>query len=47
MKIAVGSDMNTHLAQKVVEDLKQRGHEVEVFGALVKEPAPWPKSRSR
>ena len=43
MKSAVGSDMNTHLAQKVVEDLKQRGHEVEVFGALVKEPAPWPK----
>lgn len=43
MKIAVGSDMKTHLAEVVVEELKSRGHEVEVYGALVKEPAPWPK----
>jgi ribose 5-phosphate isomerase B len=41
MKIAVGSDMNTHLTGVVVEELKKMGHEVEVFGALVKEPAMW------
>lgn len=43
MKIAVGSDMKTHLAEVVVEELRKRGHEVEVHGALVKEPAPWPR----
>jgi ribose 5-phosphate isomerase B len=41
MKIAVGSDMKTHLTEVVVEELKQRGHDVEVFGALVKTPALW------
>lgn len=43
MKIAVGSDMKTHVAEVVVEELQKRGHEVEVHGALVKEPAPWPR----
>lgn len=43
MKIAVGSDMNTHLAQAVVEELKKMGHEVGVYGALVTTPAPWTK----
>ncbi|MEK7730149.1 MAG: RpiB/LacA/LacB family sugar-phosphate isomerase [candidate division KSB1 bacterium] len=43
MKIAVGSDMKTHLTEIVVEELKKRGHEVETFGALVKESAPWPR----
>jgi len=41
MKIAVGSDMITHLTDVVVDELKKRGHEVEVFGALVKTPALW------
>lgn len=41
MKIAVGSDMETHLTGVVVDELKQRGHDVEVFGALVKTPALW------
>lgn len=41
MKIAVGSDMKTHLTDVVVEELKKRGHDVEVFGALVKMPALW------
>lgn len=41
MKIAVGSDMKTPVTTAVVEDLRQRGHEVEVFGALVKTPAMW------
>ncbi len=43
MKIAVGSDMKTHLTETVVDELKKMGHEVEVFGALVKEPAMWSK----
>lgn len=41
MKIAVGSDMKTPLTDVVVNDLKKRGHEVEIFGALVKTPALW------
>jgi len=42
MKIALGSDMKTHLTGVVHEELKKRGFEVDTFGALVKEPAPWP-----
>jgi ribose 5-phosphate isomerase B len=41
MKIAVGSDMKTHLTEVVVDELKKMGHEVEIFGALVKAPALW------
>ena len=41
MKIAVGSDMKNHVTDSVVEDLRRRGHEVEVFGALVQTPAMW------
>jgi len=41
MKIAVGSDMKTHLTEVVIDDLKKRGHDVEMFGALVKKPALW------
>ncbi|MEJ2195143.1 MAG: RpiB/LacA/LacB family sugar-phosphate isomerase [Ignavibacteriaceae bacterium] len=41
MKIAVGSDMKTHLTDVVVDELRKKGHDVEIFGALVKEPALW------
>jgi ribose 5-phosphate isomerase B len=41
MKIAVGSDMKTHLTEVVVDELKKRGHDVEIFGALLKTPALW------
>lgn len=41
MKIAVGSDMKTYLTDVVVEELKKRGYEVNVYGALVKTPALW------
>jgi len=34
MKVAVSSDMDTPLARRVVEELKQRGHEPVVHGAL-------------
>ncbi len=43
MKIAIGSDMKAHLAQVLPEELKKRGHEVAVFGALAATPAPWTK----
>lgn len=43
MKIAVGSDMKTRLTEVVVDELKKMGHEVDVFGALVKTPAAWPR----
>lgn len=43
MKIAIGSDMKAHLAQVLAEELKKRGHEVDVFGALITTPAPWTK----
>lgn len=43
MRIAVGSDMKNHVTDAVVADLRQRGHEVEVFGALVETSAMWPK----
>ncbi|MBK8491802.1 MAG: RpiB/LacA/LacB family sugar-phosphate isomerase [Saprospirales bacterium] len=43
MKIAVGSDMNTHVVNAVVDELRKRGHEIQVFGALVETPAMWSK----
>lgn len=43
MKIAVGSDMKTHVTDVVVEELKKMGHEVAVFGALIETPAMWSK----
>ena len=42
MKIAVGSDMKMPVAELVVEELRKRNFEVDRYGALVKEPAPWP-----
>ncbi len=41
MKIAVGSDMKTQLTDAVVADLEKRGFTVDLYGALVTEPAPW------
>ncbi|MEO1261643.1 MAG: RpiB/LacA/LacB family sugar-phosphate isomerase [Bacteroidota bacterium] len=43
MKIAVGTDMKMHVAEKVVDELEKMGHEVKTFGALVTTEAPWPK----
>lgn len=43
MKIAVGSDMNMHVANIVVKALADMGHEVTTFGALQTKEAPWPK----
>ena len=35
--------MKNHVTDAVVADLRQRGHQVEVFGALVEMPVMWPK----
>ena len=43
MKIAIGSDMDTQVAQYVVKELRERGHTVETFGALVAENVMWSK----
>ncbi len=43
MKIAIGSDMHTHLTEVVFEELKKRGHEVTPFGAVIEGSAPWPQ----
>ncbi|MBM2826543.1 MAG: rpiB [Dehalococcoidia bacterium] len=42
MKLAVGSDERTPLTDAVVEDLKRRGHEVDLYGPLADDPIPWP-----
>ncbi len=41
MKLAVGSDERTHLTDAVVEELKTRGHSVELFGPLRGEKQLW------
>ena len=43
MKIAVGSDERAQLTDSVVEELRRRGHEVELFGPLAGEPLSWPE----
>ena len=42
MKIAVGSDERTYLTDVVVEVLRERGHEVVLFGVLKDESVSWP-----
>jgi ribose 5-phosphate isomerase B len=41
MKIVVASDEKTVLTDFVVEELKQRGHELILLGPLVGEAMPW------
>jgi len=42
MKIAIGSDERTHLTDTVVEAVKERGHEVTLFGPLAGNEEYWP-----
>jgi ribose 5-phosphate isomerase B len=42
MKLAVGSDERTHLTDAVVDELKKRGHAVDLTGALRGEKEVWP-----
>lgn len=41
MKIFVGSDEVTHLTDAVLDDLRQRGHDLTPVGPLAGEPASW------
>ena len=47
MKLAVGSDERTHLADEVVADLKRRGHQIELLGPLAGENLAWPEVAER
>lgn len=42
MKIAIGADEKTHLTDFVVEELRKRGHQLTLTGALIQPQAPWP-----
>lgn len=42
MKIAVGSDEQTHVTTAVVAELERLGHEVSLYGPLRGESALWP-----
>jgi ribose 5-phosphate isomerase B len=41
MKISVASDERTHLTEAVVEELRRRGHRVELLGALIGDNVGW------
>jgi ribose 5-phosphate isomerase B len=41
MRIAVSSDERTHLTDFVIEELKNLGHEVTLFGPLKDDDIPW------
>jgi ribose 5-phosphate isomerase B len=43
MRIAIGSDERTHLTDVVIEEVRQRGHEVILHGPLAGEEAYWPE----
>jgi ribose 5-phosphate isomerase B len=49
MRIAVGSDERTHLTDMVIEDLKNRGYELILFGPLVENDpdVDWPLTSSK
>jgi ribose 5-phosphate isomerase B len=42
MKIAIGSDERTHLTDTVIEAVKDRGHDVTLFGPLAGREEYWP-----
>jgi ribose 5-phosphate isomerase B len=43
MKIAVGADERTHLTDVVLADLRERGHELLLFGHLTEAKGSWPQ----
>lgn len=42
MKLAIGSDEGTHVTDAVVVELRQRGHELALFGPLAGAAETWP-----
>lgn len=43
MKIAIGSDESTHLTDVVIQEIKDRGHEVVLYGPLMGDQEYWPR----
>ena len=43
MRLIVGSDERTHMTDALVDDLRQRGHEVTLIGHLADEALQWPE----
>lgn len=41
-RIAVGSDERTHLTDQVLDSLRKRGYQIELFGALGTDSPQWP-----
>jgi len=41
LRIAIGSDEKTHLTDFVVQEVKKRGYEIDLFGPLKEEPLSW------
>lgn len=47
MKLAVGSDMDMHVARVVFDKLRERGHEVSVYGPVADQDILWPEVARR
>ena len=47
MKLSVGSDMDMHVARVVFDKLRERGHEVTVYGPVVDQKILWPEVARR
>ena len=47
MKIAIGSDERTHLTDVIIEAVRERGHEIQLFGPLIGDKAYWPEVAQR
>jgi ribose 5-phosphate isomerase B len=43
MRLAIGSDERTHLADAVIKEVINLGHEVKLFGPLAGDEACWPE----
>jgi ribose 5-phosphate isomerase B len=42
MKLSIGADERLHVVEKVMEDLKEEGHEITWYGPKKGETGPWP-----
>jgi ribose 5-phosphate isomerase B len=47
MKLSVGSDMNMHVARVVFDRLREKGHEVVVYGPVANQKLLWPEVARR
>lgn len=43
MKLIVGSDERTHMTDMLIEELRKRGHELDLIGPLTDESMQWPE----